>query len=152
MPCHRMILSFKRSICFAVIQTEARVGIIWLTLIFDFEIINHTPRPHYKSVQDCAVGRIIGIPKYPSRKIIQKSLVIRPTLHSTSNIHENLMSNDDILISCVAWQFCLAERRSGVAGKFTREARENERRSREKNINRLPGFVAFSTAAPFNSF
>ena len=42
------------------------------------------------------------------------------------------------------------ERRSHE--KFPREARENERRSREKNKNRLPGFVAFSTAAPFNSF
>ena len=42
------------------------------------------------------------------------------------------------------------ERRSHE--KFAREARENERRSREKNKNRLPGFVAFSTAAPFNSF
>ena len=42
------------------------------------------------------------------------------------------------------------ERRSDEI--FAREARENERRSREKNKNRLPGFVAFSTAAPFNSF
>ena len=56
------------------------------------------------------------------------------------------------VIACVAWRFCRAGRRSGVAAKFTREARENERRSREKNKNRLPGFVAFSTAAPFNSF
>ena len=55
-------------------------------------------------------------------------------------------------LACVAWRFCRAGRRSGVAGKFAREARENERRSREKNKNRLPGFVAFSTAAPFNSF
>ena len=31
-------------------------------------------------------------------------------------------------------------------------SRAQERRSREKNKNRLPGFVAFSTAAPFNSF
>ena len=31
-------------------------------------------------------------------------------------------------------------------------SRPQERRSREKNKNRLPGFVAFSTAAPFNSF
>ena len=55
-------------------------------------------------------------------------------------------------VACVAWQFCRAGRRSGAAAKFAREARENERRSREKNKNRLPGFVAFSTAAPFNSF
>ena len=32
-------------------------------------------------------------------------------------------------IACVAWRFCRAGRRSGVAGKFAREARENERRS-----------------------
>ena len=56
------------------------------------------------------------------------------------------------ILACVAWRFCRAGRRSGVAAKFAREARENERRSREKNKNRLPGFVAFSTAAPFNSF
>ena len=31
-------------------------------------------------------------------------------------------------------------------------SRTQERRSREKNKNRLPGFVAFSTAAPLNSF
>ena len=55
-------------------------------------------------------------------------------------------------LAYVAWRFCRAGRRSGVAAKFAREARENERRSREKNKNRLPGFVAFSTAAPFNSF
>ena len=55
-------------------------------------------------------------------------------------------------LACVAWRFCRSGRRSGVAAKFAREARENERRSREKNKNRLPGFVAFSTAAPFNSF
>ena len=36
-------------------------------------------------------------------------------------------------LACVAWRFCRAERRSGVAAKFAREARENERRSREKN-------------------
>ena len=37
------------------------------------------------------------------------------------------------LVACVAWRFCRAGHRSGVAGKFAREARENERRSREKN-------------------
>ena len=31
-------------------------------------------------------------------------------------------------------------------------SRAHERRSREKKKNRLPGFVAFSTAVPFNSF
>ena len=55
-------------------------------------------------------------------------------------------------VACVAWRFCRAERRSGVAARFAREARENGRRSREKNKNRLPRLVAFSTAAPFNSF
>ena len=35
--------------------------------------------------------------------------------------------------ACVAWRFCRAGRRSGVAAKFAREARENERRSHEKN-------------------
>ena len=38
-------------------------------------------------------------------------------------------------IACVAWRFCWAGRRSGIAAKFAREARENERRSREKNKN-----------------
>ena len=56
------------------------------------------------------------------------------------------------VVACVAWRFCRVGCRSGVAAKFAREARENERRSREKNKNRLPGFVAFSTAAPFSSF
>ena len=55
-------------------------------------------------------------------------------------------------IACVAWQFCWAGRTSGEAVKFVRETWENERRSRKKNKNRLPGFMAFSTAAPFNSF
>ena len=36
------------------------------------------------------------------------------------------------ILACVAWRFCRAGRRSGVAAKFAREARENERRSREK--------------------
>ena len=36
-------------------------------------------------------------------------------------------------LACVAWRCCRAGRRSGVAAKFAREARENERRSREKN-------------------
>ena len=31
-------------------------------------------------------------------------------------------------LACVAWRFCRAGRRSGVAAKFAREARENERR------------------------
>ena len=44
-----------------------------------------------------------------------------------------------VSIACVAWRFCRAGRRarSGVAAKFGREARENERRSREKNKNLL---------------
>ena len=40
-------------------------------------------------------------------------------------------------VACVAWRFCWAGRRSGVAAKFAREARENERRSREKNKNQV---------------
>ena len=63
--------------------------------------------------------------------------------------YENVMT---LRLACIAWQFCRAWRTSGEAAKFTREVRENERRSCEKNKNRLPGFVAFSTAAPFDSF
>ena len=37
------------------------------------------------------------------------------------------------IIARVAWRFCRAGRRSGVAAKFAHEASENERRSREKN-------------------
>ena len=37
-------------------------------------------------------------------------------------------------IACVAWRFCRAGRTSGVVAKFAREARENERRSREKKL------------------
>ena len=37
-------------------------------------------------------------------------------------------------VACVAWRFCRSGRRSGVAAKFAREARENERRSREKKL------------------
>ena len=36
----------------------------------------------------------------------------------------------DLAVACVVWRFCRAGRRSGVAAKFAREARENERRSR----------------------
>ena len=38
------------------------------------------------------------------------------------------------MLACVAWRFCRAGRRSSVAAKFAREARENERRSREKKL------------------
>ena len=68
------------------------------------------------------------------------------------NIRDPIVPLAPAALACVAWRFCLVGRRSGVAAKFAREARDNERRSREKNKNRLPGFVAFSTAAPFNSF
>ena len=70
----------------------------------------------------------------------------------TKNTWTGWVLNVTYHVACVASRFCRAGRRSGVAAKFAREARENERRSREKNKNRLPGFVAFSTAAPFNSF
>ena len=43
------------------------------------------------------------------------------------------LSSFTCVLACVAWRFCRAGRRSGVAAKFAREARENERRSREKN-------------------
>ena len=33
-------------------------------------------------------------------------------------------------LACVAWRFCWAERRSGVAAKFAREARENDQSPR----------------------
>ena len=42
-----------------------------------------------------------------------------------------------VLLACVAWRFCRAGRTSGVAAKFAREARENERRSREKKVFQL---------------
>ena len=54
------------------------------------------------------------------------------------------------LIACVAWRFCRAGRTSGVAAKFVREVRENERLSREKNKNQvlppqsLRGFCALA--------
>ena len=48
-----------------------------------------------------------------------------------------IQSNPALQIACVAWRFCRAGRRSGVAAKFAREARENERRSREKNKNQV---------------
>ena len=35
------------------------------------------------------------------------------------------MSRGSMLLACVAWRFCWAGRRSGVAAKFAREAREN---------------------------
>ena len=47
------------------------------------------------------------------------------------DVHENVAEK----LACVAWRFCRAGRRSGVAAKFAREARQNERRSREKNKN-----------------
>ena len=48
-----------------------------------------------------------------------------------------MMWGSPLLLACVAWRFCRAGRRSGVATKNSREARENERRSREKNKNKL---------------
>ena len=39
-----------------------------------------------------------------------------------------------IALACVAWRFCRAGRTSGEAAKFAREARENERQSREKKL------------------
>ena len=39
------------------------------------------------------------------------------------------MSSSKVPLACVAWRFCRAGRRSGVAAKFAREARENERKS-----------------------
>ena len=60
---------------------------------------------------------------------------------------------DRPLVACVAWRFFVEPGgTSGEAAKFAREARENERRSREENKNRLPGFEGFLTAAPFTSF
>ena len=50
-----------------------------------------------------------------------------------------------LYVACVAWRFCRAGHRSGVAAKFAREARENERRSPEKNKNQSPrGFSALA--------
>ena len=41
-------------------------------------------------------------------------------------------------LACVAWRFCRAGHTAKPrAAKFAREARENERRSREKNKNKL---------------
>ena len=50
-------------------------------------------------------------------------------------------------LACVAWRFCRAGRRSRVAAKFAREARENERRSREKNKLLPPPPRGFSALA-----
>ena len=47
------------------------------------------------------------------------------------------------ILACVAWRFCRVGRRSGVAAKFAREARENERRSCKKN-NSCPNLLAVS--------
>ena len=48
-------------------------------------------------------------------------------------VKQKIMEHSVKRVACVAWRFCRAGRRSGVAPKFAREARENERRSREKN-------------------
>ena len=57
-----------------------------------------------------------------------------------------------IKLACVAWQFCRAGRTSGVAAKFARQARENERRSREKSKNlsscSSPNLLAVSLPSP----
>ena len=55
------------------------------------------------------------------QRIIRLCVLCSESGHYTVNI-----------LACVAWRFCRAGRRSGVAAKFAREARENERRSREK--------------------
>ena len=84
---------------------------------------------------------------------LSKGLIMLPKMFTIAKSENSQdVETYGISLACVAWRFCRAGRRSGVAGKFAREACENERRSREKNKNRLPGFVAFSTAAPFNSF
>ena len=52
-------------------------------------------------------------------------------------------------VACVAWRFCRATvLLSGEAAN----AYANEQRTREKNRNRLLGFVAFSTVAPSTHF
>ena len=54
-------------------------------------------------------------------------------MSTTQTAQEYSENNSTVCIACVAWRFCRAGRRTGVAAKFAREARENERRSREKN-------------------
>ena len=52
-------------------------------------------------------------------------------------------------VACVAWRFCRA---TTLLSDEAANARPKERRTREKYINRLLGFVAFSTAAPSSHF
>ena len=64
-----------------------------------------------------------------------KVLVLVLTLNLQARPHGNHW--EARRVACVAWRFCWAGWRSGVAAKFAREARENERRSREKNKNQV---------------
>ena len=52
-------------------------------------------------------------------------------------------------VACVAWRFCRA---TTLLSDEAANARPKERRTREKYINRLLGFVAFSTAVPSSHF
>ena len=52
-------------------------------------------------------------------------------------------------VACVAWRFCRA---TTLLSDEAANARPKERRTHEKYINRLLGFVAFSTAAPSSHF
>ena len=52
-------------------------------------------------------------------------------------------------LACVAWRFCGAERTSGEAAKFAREALEKERHSREKfQVAPCPNLLAVSLPSP----
>ena len=71
--------------------------------------------------------------KNNSMQIMKVSLLNslgRSSEHPKLNLYPSHVAGS---VACVAWRFCRAGRRSGVAAKFAREARENERRSREKN-------------------
>ena len=88
-------------------------------------------------------------------------------IHQRKQRQEQDVTKNMEVIACVAWRFWLgALSNKGGRGQigagatwflffsrgFAARSRERAAKPREKNKNRLPGFVAFSTAAPFNSY
>ena len=86
----------------------------------------------YLGVRSC---ELFLAPTLPAKKKREKNT---PAMHLPP---QKSFGKTWIMLACVAWRFwlgalsCRAGRRSGVAAEFAREARENERRSPEKNKN-----------------
>ena len=95
-------------------------GTIVTLKLFSVSMVNTLARWHLKFT---SISKLTGL--------------IELSLHHTPTHPEPFHLPSSFGLACVAWRFCWVGRRSGVAAKFARDARENERRSREKNKNQV---------------